>query len=98
MWVRLVTIYIDPAKSDELSDFYASQEVSGVIAGQPGYRFHHLLEGVDGLGEMISVTAWDDLASVEQYEASGTFLDLLKKFRPWFTREPELRSYEVRPP
>ena len=96
MWVRLVTIYIDPAKSGELREFYASAEVSGVIEQQPGYCFHHLLESVGGLGEMISLTAWDDLASAEQYESSGTFLDLLAKFRPWFTQQPELRSYEVR--
>ena len=69
-----------------------------MIRSQPGYLFHHLLESQDGLGELISLTAWDDLASVERYEVSGTFLDLLGKFRPWFTQQPELRSYQVQVP
>lgn len=95
MWVRLVTVYVDPERVEEIREFYNSPDVSGVIAAQQGHRFHYLLESVGGLGEFISLTAWDTESDASRYDEKGTFLKLINKFRPWFTQAPELRSYLV---
>ena len=96
MWVRMTYIKTDPASVDEVRDFYNSDEVSGVIRQQEGYRFHHLLESVDTPGEAISLTAWDSQEDAEAYEQSGTYKELVDKIRNYITAPPELRSYEVR--
>lgn len=96
MWVRLTFTKVDPAKLDEARAFYNSEAISGVIREQQGYRFHYLLESVANPGEAISVSAWDSEADGEAYEKSGTYAELVGKFRQWFTAPPELKSYEVR--
>ena len=96
MWVRLTYVKVDPTHADEVRDLYNSDEISGVIRQQKGYRFHHLLESVDAPGESISVTAWDSQEDAEAYEQSGTYKELVDKIRNYITAPPELRSYEVR--
>ena len=75
---------------------YNSDEVSGVLARQRGHRFHHLLESVDVPGEGVSVTAWDSREDAEAYERSGTYEELVAKFRHFYTGAARLASYEVR--
>ena len=96
MWVRLTYVKVDPTHADEVRDLYNSDEISGVIRQQKGYRFHHLLESVDAQGESISLTAWDSQEDAEAYEQSGTYKELVDKIRNYITASPELRSYEVR--
>jgi heme-degrading monooxygenase HmoA len=74
---------------------YNSEEVSGVLDRQKGYRFHYLLESVDVPGEGVSVTAWDGREDAEAYERSGAYEELVAKFRNFYTRPPRLASYEV---
>ena len=96
MWVRLTYIKMDPAHADEVRDLYNSDEVSGVIRQQKGYRFHYLLESVNAPGESISLTAWDSHENAEAYEQSRTYKELVDKLGSYFTAPPELRTYEVR--
>lgn len=95
MWVRFTLIRVDPAIIGEVRAFYNSEEVSGVIRKQKGYRFHYLLESVETPGEAISLTAWDSPADGETYEESGVYAELVGKFRQYFTAPPELETYEV---
>ena len=95
MFVRMTHTKIDTSKLDEARDFYNSEEVSGVLRQQPGYRFNHLLESVDAPGEGISLTAWDSREDAEAYERSGVYQELIGKFGEYFVEPPELKSYEV---
>lgn len=95
MFVRLTFTKMDPAKVDEARAVYDSDEVSGVIRKQKGYRFHYLLDSVDNPGEGVSLTAWDSREAAEAYERSGTYKELVGKFASHFTEQPQLRSYEL---
>ena len=72
-----------------------SEEVSGVIGRQKGHRFHYLLWSVAEPTDYASVTAWDSREDAEAYERSGTYEELTGKFMQFYTRPPQLRSYEV---
>ena len=80
MLVRFTYIKMDPTNLDEVRDLYNSDEVSGVIRQQQGYRFHYLLESVNAPGESISLTAWDSREDAEAYEQSGAYKELVDKF------------------
>lgn len=95
MWVRLTFTKVDPSKLEEARAFYNGEEVSGVIRKQKGYQFNYLLESVDNPGDAISISAWDSQADGEVYEQSGTYAEIVGKFKQWFTAPPELKSYEV---
>ena len=40
-----------------------------------------LLEPVDGSGEFISFTSWQDKADADVYESSGKYKELVAKYR-----------------
>jgi heme-degrading monooxygenase HmoA len=103
MWVRLTFLRLEPADIAAARALYHSEEISGVIRKQPGYRFHHLLESVDRPGEVISLTAWRSQDDAITYEQSGVYERLLRRFGEWFALPasegavavPRLESYEV---
>ena len=95
MFVRMTYTKIDPSRVGEARDFYNSEEVSGVIRQQQGYRSNYLLEAVDTPGEGISMTAWDSREDAEAYEQSGVYQELVGKFGQYFVGPPELKTYEV---
>jgi heme-degrading monooxygenase HmoA len=92
---RMTYTKLDPSSVDEARDFYNSEEVSGAMRQQQGYRFNYLLESVDTPGEAISMTAWDSREDAEAYERSGVYQKLIGKFRQYFVEPPELKTYEV---
>lgn len=96
MWVRMTRVKMNPDSLDEARALYNSDEISGVISLQPGYRFHHLMENVDVEGDGISITAWDSQADSDAYEASGTYQKLVGEFSQYMTAPPELSTYEVK--
>lgn len=95
VFVRMTYTKIEPSNMDEARDFYNSEEVSGVMRQQQGYRFNYLLESVDTPGEAISMTAWDSREDAEAYEQSGVYQELVGKFRQYFVEPPGLKTYEV---
>lgn len=96
VFVRMTFTKIDPASAEAVRALYNSAEVSGVLERQEGHRFHHLLESVDVPGEGVSVSAWDGREDAEAYERSGTYEELVAKFRHFYTGPERLASYEVR--
>ena len=95
MFVRMTFTKTDPAHYDEAIALFNSEEVSGVLARQKGHRFHYLIRSVDEPTDYVSVTAWDSREDAEAYERSGTYEELTGKFMQFYTRPPQLRSYEV---
>jgi heme-degrading monooxygenase HmoA len=103
MWVRLTFLKIEPGDVGAARALYYSEEISGVVRKQPGYRFHHLLESVERPGEVISLTAWNSQAEADAYEQGGVYESLLGKFGEWFAippaegaiAVPRLETYEV---
>ena len=96
MYVRMTRVGMKPENFDEARDLYNSEEISGVISSQPGYRFHYLLENVDDEEDGISMTAWDTKEDADAYEASGIYKELVGKVAGWMTGPPELSTYEVK--
>ncbi len=95
MFVRMIYTKMDPSQVSEARDFYNSEEISGVMRQQKGYRFNYLLESVDTPGETISILAWDSREDAEAYEQSGVYQELIAKFRQYLVEPPELKIYEV---
>jgi heme-degrading monooxygenase HmoA len=103
MWVRLTFLKIEPADIDGARVLYQSEEISGAVRKQPGYRFHYLLESVERPGEVVSMTAWQTQAAAEAYEQTGLYGSLLERFSKWFAipasegvvAVPRLETYEV---
>ena len=95
MFVRMIYAKMDPSKVSEARDFYNSEEISGAMRQQKGYRFNYLLESVDTPGEAISILAWDSREDAEAYEQSGVYQELIGRFRQYLVEPPELKIYEV---
>ena len=95
MFVRMIYAKMDPSKVSEARDFYNSEEISGAMRQQKGYRFNYLLESVDTPGEAISILAWDSRENAEAYEQSGVYQHLIGTFRQYLVEPPELKIYEV---
>lgn len=94
MYVRMTFFKVKPGKMDALRNLYVN-EVIPAHKGNKGIRFVHLLEGLDGRDEGISVTAWDTKGDLEMYERSGEYQKTVSKFNEMFAEEPVLKSYEV---
>ena len=95
MFVRMTFTGMDPSNVEAARARYDSDEVSGIIRKQKGYRFHYLLDSVDHPGKGVSLTAWDSREDAEAYERSGTYKELVGKFGSYYTEPPQLESYEV---
>ncbi len=95
MFVRMIFTKIDPANAEAVRALYYRDEIWGVLERQRGHRFHYLLESVDVPGKGVSVTAWDSREDAEAYETSGTYEELVAKFRNFYTEPERLASYEM---
>ena len=96
MFVRMTFTKIDPASAEAVRALYYRDEIRGVLERQKGHRFHYRLESVDAPGEGVSVSAWDSRQDAQAYERSGTYEELVAKFRSFYTAPARLASYEVR--
>jgi heme-degrading monooxygenase HmoA len=96
VFVRMTFTKIDPASAEAVRALYYRDEIWGVLERQKGHRFHYLLESADVPGEGVSVSAWDSREDAEAYERSGTYEELVAKFRNFYTGPELLASYEVR--
>ena len=95
MWVRLTSVKVQPEKVDELRRIYYGDIVPAVRA-QKGSVDVYLLEPTEEGAEFISLNAWDTKENGDEYEASGSYAELVNTVKHTFAGPPTLKSYEVK--
>lgn len=84
----------NPKDAEEVKKVYHEQ-IAPVIRSQKGNLGVWLLEPMDEKDQFISLTEWISLADAEQYEASGTYSELVNKIKSRFAGESQLRTYNI---
>lgn len=77
LWVRIVSLKIQPGKVGEFKRLYEDQVIPR-LKSVKGCRYIYLSERAEKKDEVISVTSWDSKEDAERYEKSGTFELLLR--------------------
>ncbi len=94
MVIRLTQFKVSANDTDELKEIY-SQEVVPEVKKQQGNINAMLLEPLDGSGEFVSLTTWENKADAEGYESSGKYRELVAKLNGIFDGKPVLKSYNT---
>ncbi len=93
MYARVVTVQIQPDKSDEAIRIYRD---SVVPAAKQQRGFKGLYDLVDPkTGKGLSIALWDTEADMVAGEASGYLREQLAKFAAMFTAPPTTERYQV---
>lgn len=92
MFVRLVSCKFLPEKINEARTVF-TEEIIPTLQKQNGMAHVRFLEPVEKNGDYISMTEWKTQADAEEYESTGLYQQLVKKLEPFFTKEPELKTY-----
>ena len=71
-YLRILSLKIKPGREDEFKKIY-NDEILPELESVNGCQFAILLDNSGHNGEMISLTIWDDAASVDYYEKEGLF-------------------------
>ena len=94
MRARVVMVRTQPGKADETANLYRDSVVPAAKQ-QQGFKGALLLVDPD-TGKGLSVTMWEDEATMERGEDSGYYKEQLAKFSGLFTEPPRAEHYEVR--
>ena len=94
MFVRLITCKFLPEKVKEARKIF-TEEIVPTIRKQKGLIDIRFLEPTDKNGDYISITEWNTKADAELYENSGLYKKMVSKLEPFFTRQPEVKTYMV---
>jgi heme-degrading monooxygenase HmoA len=94
MRARVVRVQTEPEQADEAANLFRDAVVPAAKQ-QPGFEGALLLVDPD-TGKGLSVTMWEDEATMERGEDSGYYKEQLAKFGALFTEPPRAEHYEVR--
>ncbi len=94
MVVRLTHFKVSANDTDEVKKVY-NLDVLPEVKKQKGNTNVMLLEPMDGSGEFISLTAWDNKINAEAYESSGKYKELVAKINGKFEGKPVLKIYNA---
>jgi len=94
MFVRLTFCKFLPEKINEARKIF-TQEIMPAVRKQKGLLNIRLFEPVDKISAYISITEWASPADAEMYHNSGLYKKLVAKLEPFFTKQPELKTYTV---
>ena len=94
MFVRLTFCKFLPEKLSEARKLYI-EEIMPTVRKQKGLLNIRFLEPVNKTEDYISLTEWETKADAELYEATGLYKKLVNKLEPFFTKQPELKTYTV---
>ena len=78
MFLRIVSLKIQPGKMDELRRIYRD-EIIPALRTVKGCRYAYLTEGAKEQNRAISFTIWDSKQDAESYETSGQFEKMKEK-------------------
>jgi len=85
MYVRIVSHILQKDKVDDFRDIYI-EEILPALRETNGCQYAYLIEGMNNVNEVISLTIWDSKKDAEIYEKSGLFSELVNKLRPTFSQ------------
>ncbi len=92
-FARITTATVPIEKIDEFNRIY-EQNIPPSLKGVPGFEGVYLL--IDrSTGEGFSLTFWATKDDAMAYERSGLYTKLVDKVRPFFSKPPILKSFEV---
>lgn len=94
MFVRLTYFGFKPDKLEELKKFYNEVAIP-TLKQQKGNLDCRLLEPVDKKDDYISMTTWERQEDANAYQERGVYKKLVDQVRPFFSKEPVLRVYNV---
>ena len=94
MFVRLTFCKFLPERINEARKIY-NEEVIPAIRKQKGLLNIRFLEPTDKVGDYISITEWNTKEDADLYESTGLYKKLVSKLEPFFTKQPELKTYTV---
>jgi quinol monooxygenase YgiN len=94
MFVRLTYFGFKPDKLEELKKFYNEVAIP-TLKKQKGNLECKLLEPVDKKDEYISMTLWENKENADTYHNTGVYKKLVDQVRPFFSKEPILRTYHA---
>ena len=92
-FARITTATVPIEKIDEFTRVY-EQFIPTALKGVRGFEGVYLLNDRT-TGEGLSLTFWASKEDAMAYEQSGLYMQLVEKLRPFFTKAPTLKSYEV---
>lgn len=75
-YLRILSLKVKPGRAEEFKKIYYN-EILPELESVNGCRFAFLLDNSGHAGEMISLTMWDDAASIDYYEKEGLFNSFL---------------------
>ncbi len=77
-FLRILSLKINKGQREEFTKIY-EKEILPELKKISGCRYAFLLDNTESSNEMISLTIWDDLKSIELYEKHGKFKGFLQK-------------------
>lgn len=92
MFVRLVTCKFLPDKINEARKVFLN-EIIPALQKQNGILHVRFLEPTEKTGDFISMTEWRTKEDAESYERTGLYQKLVKKLEPFYTKQPELKTF-----
>jgi heme-degrading monooxygenase HmoA len=82
LYVRIVSVHLQPGKTEVFARLYAST-ILPTLQSVPGCRYAFLTEGIEN--EVLSISIWNTKQDADAYEVSGLFDRLTKKVQHTFT-------------
>jgi len=84
IYVRLVSIKIQPGKLEEFRRIYL-EEIVPALQNYRGCRYIYLSESMQEENEVVSITVWDSKIDAQNYENSGKFGELIDRVKHTFS-------------
>ena len=94
MFVRLTFCKFLPDKINEARKIF-NEEIIPTVRKQKGLLNIRFLEPTEKTGDYISISEWATKADADMYDNSGVYRKLVSKLEPFFTKQPELKTYTV---
>jgi heme-degrading monooxygenase HmoA len=92
-YARMTTVAVAIDKIAEVTDIY-EQTIVPALKPVTGFLGAYLFTD-PSTGEGFSLTFWANEQDASAYEASGLYAQLVEKLRPFFTKPPTLKTYQV---
>jgi len=92
MFVRLVTCKFLPERIVEARKVFMN-EIIPTLQKQNGILHVRFLEPTEKAGDFISMTEWRTKEDAQAYEKTGLYQKLVKKLEPFYTKQPELKTF-----
>ena len=95
MYVRMLWGRLRPGMWNEYERLY-NEHIEQITQGMSGFQGRQLLQSAENPDEGVSVTLWDSLEALRDYERSPRRQDATKLAENLYTGEYWVRHFEVK--